>query len=733
MKNGLLKKEFLAIVMNKKLLIPIIAVMFIPVLYSGVFLWAYWNPYGNLSKLPVAVVNQDKGAQFEGEDLHLGDDLVKKLKKSKDFNFKFVDKEEGYKNVKNQKDYMLIEIPKDFSENATTLLDKNPRKLELEYVPNESYNFLSAQIGGKAVEKIKSVVSEKITETYAETIFDKVGDLTDGVSKASDGAGKLNEGSLKLKDGSKQLNNGLAKLVEKSIEFNNGMKKANSGVNVVASGSMSLANALGQLHIGHSKLEAAAARLQTGSDQVARGISKSNQGLQSINGKMPEIIDGTKQLQGGATDIAEKLEQWQGKSQEAAAGAGKLNSGVLTLKSQLEPLLQSPLLTPEQKAALSAGLKQLEDGSAQLKAGNETLSGYAGQLSSGAAQLSGKLGELNEGQKKLHAGISQLADGSTQLENGAIHLAAGEKEFTTGMKTFGQKFGEAKTGADKLAGGSNQLSGGMKQLTSGSSAISSGAGKLASGSEKLKDGTSELSDGSKELADKLANGAKKASKVDANGKTYNMMADPVKLETERINKVPNYGTGMSPYLLSLGLFVGALMISIVFPLREPAEVPANGFNWFASKFALLAGIGVVQALLADAILLAGLGLHVESVPKFILFTMITSLTFISLVQFLVTLLGDPGRFLAIIILILQLSASAGTFPLELIPKFLQHFNAFLPMTYSIRGLKAVISSGDFGFMWKNIAVMLVYILAFALGTISYFNFKHKRQFRTLAD
>jgi putative membrane protein len=394
------------------------------------------------------------------------------------------------------------------------------------------------------------------------------------------------------------------------------------------------------------------------------------------------------------------------------------------------PLLGS--IPDAQKVALAKGLQDLEDGSTELKNGTKYLSDSAGQLSAGADLLSTKLGELNDGQKALLTGISRLSDGSQLFEGGANKLVSGQQDFAAGMNQFGQKFTEAKAGADKLANGSSDLVGGMNQLTTGSGAITSGANKLADGSNQLNDGTSKLSNGAKELAGKLADGAKEASQVHSNNKTYNMIADPVKLDSEKINHVPNYGTGFTPYFLSLGLFVGALLLSIVFSLREPAVMPASGFNWFASKFSIMAGVGIIQALIADVIILVGLDLQVQSVSKFILFSIITSLTFVALIQLLVTVFADVGRFLAIVILIFQLTTSAGTFPLELIPNFLQHFNAFLPMTYTVRGFQAVISSGDFSYMWQNFMILLTFLLVFALGSIAYLSMKFKHQYKELA-
>ncbi|MGM0775693.1 MAG: YhgE/Pip family protein [Bacillota bacterium] len=719
MKNKLFLKEFSAIIKNKKLLIPIIAVMFIPVLYSGMFLWAFWDPYDHLDDLPVAIVNEDAGAVLEGNELHLGNDLVDNLKESKDFNFQFVDKEEAYKDLNDQQYYMLVEIPKDFSKNATTLLEDKPQKMNLIYVPNESYNFLSAQIGGTAVEKIKASLSEKVTETYAETMFDKVGELADGIGQASDGALQISEGAADLKDGSKTLHEKLELLANKSIEFNNGVSTASKGSKEMAEGAKSLSEGLGKLAGGQSELRNASDQLKSGSEDLSAGVTQTKEGILTVKEKLPVMIDGTVQLENGANTLSSSLEQWQTEAQ-------KLSGGTVLLEQRLQGILsQLPEGSPE-KAELQTALAQLKTGSAQLAES-------AGKLSSGGAELSQRMGQLKAGQQQLQQGINQLAQGTAELENGSLKLVQGHKDFDAGMETFAQKFGEAQAGADRLAGGAADLSGGLGKLTQGSAAFADGSKQLEAGAGKVAEGNSQIYEGSSELANKLADGAENASSVNASDKTYNMMANPVEIDNEKITEVPNYGTGFAPYFLSLGLFVGALLLSIVFPLREPAGVPRSGFSWFASKFGILAGIGIIQGLIAAMILLLGLGLEVQSVPLFLLFTILTSLTFIALIQFFVTVMGDPGRFVAIIILILQLTTSAGTFPLELIPNALQPISSYLPMTYSVSGFKAVISSGNFDFMWENAVILLSFGALFIAGSFVYFTAMHKKRFAAAAE
>lgn len=728
MKISTIKQEWLSIIRNKKLLIPIIAILFIPVLYAGMFLWAFWDPYARLADLPVVIVNEDNGATLDGEELMLGDDLSKKLHNSEEFKFQIADnRKQAMEDLENQKYYMMIEIPLDFSKNATTLLEAEPQKLDIVYVPNESYNFLSAQIGGTAIEKIKAQVAEKVSETYAETMFDKVAQLADGMGTASDGAQKIDEGAEKLQNGSKTLYESLSELANKSIDFNAGMTQANAGSKDLANGASSLASGLAQLQDGHQKLQAASNQLLAGEQELAGGITQTKDGLQLAKGKMPEVVQGTADLQAGTNTLLNQVKEG---ANTASNSANQISLGILGLQQQMAPLLSQ--LPADQQETINATFAQLANGSKQVADGNATIAGMMDSKEGGGKLVAG-FERLLEGQKQLQTGMNQLADGSVALDTGVNKMVQGQKEFNAGMTTFAENFTVASMGSNELAQGSAQLANGVTQLADGTTKIVDGAGKLTDGAGQLSEGTTELTSGTEELAGKLAEGAEKASEVNGNDKTYNMFAAPVQIKNEKINEVPNYGTGFTPYFLSLGLFVGALLLSIVFPLKEPAGIPKSGLNWFVSKFAVISVVGVVQALVAVAILLGGLGIKVQNLPLFILFAIATSLTFITLIQVLVTTMSDVGRFVAILVLILQLTTSAGTFPLELIPEFLQKFNAFLPMTYTVQGFKAVISSGDYANMWQNIGVLAVYIMIFIGGTISYLSVIHKHRYSGVAQ
>ncbi|WP_270373416.1 YhgE/Pip domain-containing protein [Bacillus cereus] len=853
--NQLLRKEFTEIIKSKKILIPIIAVLFVPILYAGMFLWAFWDPYKQLDDLPVAVVNLDKGAVFDGKPIEVGKGLVDNLKDNKSFKWEFVSEKEAKKGMEGRKYYMLVRIPDDFSSNATTLLKDNPKPLNLEYIPNESLNFLSSQIGGTAIEKIKTEVSSTLTKTYAEKMFDSIKDVSKGLADGSEGASKLHDGSSELHDGSSKVTDGLHTLQGKSGEMKDGVQKLADGSNKLVDGSGKVTDGLhalnsnagigklvdgsGKVTDGLNTLNSKTGELRDGSEKVTGGlnklVSKSGElktGTTDLSNGMGKLVEGQSQLEEGSQAIQKGLQELNSNVQKSAAGLEEMQSKVPSIlntvnekidgaganvnqlneltqstagdaknaaqevanlqkqieslpkeyQEQLQPFITSAVkstATVQQKAAgVAGGTNKLNEEVKQLKgeihqttnglqknlpnpAGIKTLAGGIEKLTSAQNEFVSKFHGFGEGldnakigADKLKDGSVQLIDGVTQLQSGSGKVTAGLGQLSAGVNQLADGSGQVTGGLGTLSVGANQMAGGVNQLADGSNQVTTGLGtlngglnkmstgstqlidgvnKLADGSGKVTDGLVKVNDGSGELAEKLGEGAEKTGEVKGTDKTYDMFASPVKVKTEKMAEVPNYGTGFTPYFLSLGLFVGALLLSIVYPLRDTVGVPKSGFSWFISKFGVLLSVGIIQAIVADVILLFGLGVEVQSIPYFILFSIITSLAFIALIQCLVTAFGDAGRFIAIITLIMQLTTSAGTFPLELIPKFLQPFNAWLPMTYSVSGLKAVVSSGDFDFMWQNVGVLMIFIVVLSLGTIASLTWMHKRQFRNIAE
>lgn len=726
MKKSMTWAEWKLVLRSKKIIVPLIAILFIPVLYAGMFLWAFWNPYANMSDLPVAIVDLDKGAEMDGEQLTLGKELTDKLIDSKQFDFKKVSKEDAEKGLENEDYYVVIEIPENFSVHATTLLDEEPEKLTIVYKPNEGFNFLSAQIGETAMDRIRAEVNEQVASTYAEKLFDTIIEMGDGFGEAADGAGELHVGATKLSSGADELKGYLETLASSTITLADGSQKLAQGANDAAKGANELNKGLGTLSQGSKDLLAGAQKASAGAGGLKDGIAGYTEGVAQLTASYGKMAQKEQEFNSAVSTLKEKTGQLNGAAGQLNGAAASLTAGIEGLSTQLGPVLEG--LSEEQQTAIKATLGQLKQGSAELSGGMKELSTGTASLTAGTTDLNGAASQLSDAHSQGLAGLEKLNGSSGQLLEGANALATGNDTLVAGLKQFSEGVVAAQKGSSDLASGLTSLTEGTGSLKTGTETLASKSQELAEGSATLADGMVELDEGTLTLQEKLAEANKTASEVNPTDKTYGMVGAPVDVEKEGINHVPNYGTGFAPYFLSLGLFVGALLLSIVFPLVEPAIKPTGAFGWFTSKVSVLAIVGLLQALIATGVVKFALGMETVNTPLFVLTAIITSYTFIALVQMCVSILSDAGRFVAILVLILQLTTSAGTFPLELIPAPLQIFNTLLPMTYSVQAFKAAISTGNMSFLWMNNGILIGFMVVFLAITFGYFILLYKKRY-----
>lgn len=679
-------KDMKILLTKPMLVLTLLGVAALPMLYSSFLVDASWDPYGNTGKLPVAVVNLDKGAVYEGKSMEVGKDFVDELKDNDDFKWNFVNAAEAEDGMAHNRYYMTITIPDNFSANATTLTEEHPVQAEIVFEPNSDYNFVAGQIGNSAMSKLKAKLSTQITAAYTRSMFEQVDTISEGLGDAGDGATELKAGAGKLQGGLSTLKTNLNKLASGTTELQSGLKLLYNGAGSLKQGTGTLTQGTTDLASGLSQLVQAERQLQAGAVKSQNGAAQLNEGL---------LASKT-----GSSQLKEGLTASEAASSQLAAGADQVAKGLEQMMAATPGLQEN-----EQFQQLLAASRQVAAGSQQLHTGQE-------QLLAGSTKL-------DEGQQQLAAGAKQLSDGGSQL--------------ATGLQAFGQKLNEASAGGSKLAAGAAalnkgavQLGQGLTKLAGGVDGLSEGAVKLKDGAGELKDGAGKLASGSGELAAKLTDAAADTSSVKSGDDTVNMFAEPVKLTEKTDHKLDHYGLGIAPYFLSLALFVGALVFSTVFSLRDSNVPGASPMGRFLSRTLTFVMVSVLQSLLADIVLLYGLKLEVQSAPFFFLFTLIVSFCFTMIVQALVTWLDNPGRFLAIVLMIFQLTSSAGTFPLEMLPGWMQKVNPWLPMTHSIAGYKAIIGSGDYALMREQIVYLLVYAVIFLALTFLYFARQNKR-------
>ncbi|MBW7477566.1 YhgE/Pip domain-containing protein [Paenibacillus oenotherae] len=690
------------------LIVTFVAVACIPVLYAGFLIKGAWDPYGKLNELPVAVVNMDTGAVLEGEKMEVGKDFVEELKKNRSFGWRFVSEEDARAGMVNNVYYATITIPTEFSADVASLTGDMPKQAELIYESNSYYNFVAGQISENATKELRTKLSQHLTEAYSRSIVTQFQTLSSGLGDASEGAAKLNKGALELKDGAVKVADNLNGLEAGARKLNSSVSQLHSGAVKLHNGVSELVNGTNKLGDGVSKLSAANGQLQRGADELVggtkafeAGIRDSRDGADRLTEGLQSAAKGSSQLEAGLASSVTASEKLKDGSAGVAEGLRRLieSNAELAGDSELQKLL-------EMSQAVAAGSQELTSGQSKLLDGSRTLNR--------AQQL------LLKGSQSISSGQAELLQGIRQLQNGGVKLSDGLKEYSA-------SFTPLKTGIDKAAAGARQLSAGSQRLEAGLSLLSEGSGELAAGATqlhaggvKLSGGAVQLTEGTDELAVKLSHAAQETAALKADDRTLNLFSHPVEVKANDDRHIKKYGYGIAPYFLSIALFAGSLIFTTVFSPRNSSALDAAGMRLFVSKAITFGMMSLAQSLIVCTFLAFVLGLKVQSIPLFYLFTIITGFAFMFICQAAVTWFDQPGRFLVLLLMIFQLVSSAGTFPLELLPGWAKAIHPWMPMTYSIRGFRDVISSGDYSDLWRQAGHLAIYCVFFFVLTLVYF-------------
>ncbi|WP_053385507.1 YhgE/Pip domain-containing protein [Leucobacter celer] len=752
--------------------VALAVLLVIPLIYGALYLWAFWAPTDNLNKLPVAIVNLDEPAEKpDGEVLAAGDDVVEQLQEGQDLDWKPLDADEAERSVADGDVYFSVMIPSDFSSTLAGLQD-DPRAGEIEVVYNDNNSFLASTLGKQAMVQLRDAVAETATRTAAEQVLVGVEKLSDGTRDAAQAAGTLEEGTAAVADGSVKLSAGLgeladgtSQLVAKAPELTSGTSRLADGLGSARSGSAELAEGSGALASGAGEaasksgelrdglglLNDGAQQVSTGSATVADGTQKVSDGaaglatgattlsdgVTALSGGLAQLSEGATGLHSGAADLSSGAEavsggaaqvsagaagiaqlaaaqpdmtlaqldaalQAQGSSIEAfAAGAAELNTGAATLRDGAAALTTgaATLDASAQTASESAAL--LADGADTLGSGLGELSGSAVELAKGAAQVSAGAGTLHEKTGSAYTGSGKLAEGITSLSAGAQTVADGSGALASGVAT-------ASEGADRLAAGAGDLAAGASQLNAGAQQASEKSGELAKGADKVADGAGTF-------AGKLSDGADEAPSF-APGQRVGIaetMAAPVQLAEHTENEVQGFGEGFAPFFIALASFVGALITWLILrPLpRRPLASNTSGLRSVLTGFWPAALIGVGQVVIMMLVLVFGIGMRPAHWMGMAAFMLLVTLAFLALQQMFIALLGTAtGRVVSLVLLMLMLSSSGGTYPVETTPGFFQALHPFMPASYVVDGLRQLIGGGIDGRFWISLAVMLAVLI-----------------------
>lgn len=592
----MVKQEWKSLWRNKILMIVLVFIIAIPAIYTTLFLGSMWDPYGKLDELPVAVVNLDEPVEYEGETLNVGKNLVDKLKEDGSLCFNFTDADQAERGLKNGTYYMVITVPKNFSENATTLMDTVPKKMELDYKTNPGTNYIAMKMSETALEKIKTSVAQEVTKTYAETIFDKISEAGDGMKDAADGAGEIYDGTEKLSDGNKTISDNLKTLSEGTLTFKDGTSELKvglssylDGVNQLSDGSTTLANGATTLLTGALKLNEGANSLSDGTKTLTSGTATLESGAKTLESGLKTYTDGVKQANDGAAALNANSSALTAGAQQLTAGNEQLSSGSSQLLAGLnlmsstvknglpsedkitelsggldtysaaigkmnDELQNTSLPSEEELAALNAVKTDLTNSLTNAGDNAKSLYVLAAQLqASGDLQTAAQVKEIAD---SLAANVTSAANDATaigavfeqvtpslskvtELKSGVAQLNENKELVLGGAKTAvsGMYSGLANVSYaldTQIIPGMSTLDGGISQVSDGAKSLSSGLTTYTSGVAQVGSGLTQLNDNSAQLNSGANQLSSGASQLSSGAKSLDSGADELKSGTKTL-------------------------------------------------------------------------------------------------------------------------------------------------------------------------------------------------------
>lgn len=814
--------ELKAVLKKPMLWITMVGVALVPALYNIIFLSSMWDPYGKVSDLPVAVVNKDKTATYEGKKMTIGKDMTDNMVRNKSLDYHFVDSEKAQKGLEKGDYYMIITLPEDLSQNAASVLTDEPKKLTIPYQTSKGHSFVASKMSETAAKTLKESVSKNITSSYTKSLFKSMSTLKTGLGSAANASQKIATGSKQLANGSQVMTDNLNLLSNSSqtfaqgtntlysglIAYTGGVGQLSAGLNNLNNGLTAYTNGVGQLANGSSQLSNQSQKLLGGVAQLANGStsiqqlvnasSQLNQGLIKLStatGLSEEQVQQFSSLINQLGTLNQSIQNYSDNGTATTANSPDLSTYLSAITTAAQAIVNSgntsQQTTTNQSNALAAvqatgayqrlsAEDQSEIAAALANTGSSTTTTGADANAVSQAQAilnnvqsiqsalstvqtttantptspSASLTQIKNTANSvlpsaatslttLSSGLTQaktvldsqvvpvstaLANGTAQLgstfSTGANSLMTGVGQYTNavdilnaGANTLAAKNNQLTDGTSQLVNGANQLNSnsgqltkGTAQLANGANQIETGAGKLAAGGESLTAGLTTLSSGSGELSKALSTAKNKLSLVAVDNDNAKTLSSPVTIKHTDKDNVKTNGVGMAPYMMSAALMVMAISTNTIFRAALSGKQAKTLREWIDQKLAVNGLIAVTGAIiLYFGVHIIGLSANFEL--KTLGLIILTSITFMVLVTTLVTWHDKFGSFAALILLLLQLGSSAGTYPLAVTDKFFQVVNPYLPMSYSVSGLRETISMA--GTIGNQLLALSLFFLTFA--------------------
>ena len=669
--------------------IIIVGLIFLPSMYAWPNILSSWDPYGHTNNIKVAVTSEDDGATVDGKELNLGKSLVEGLKNNKNLDWQFVsNKQEAEDGVRIGNYYASIVVPKNFSQDMTSVSRTEPQRATIEYTVNEKINAISPKITNSGASAIANNISKNFVETANGIIFEKLHEAGIKFEENLPSIEKAKEEIFKLNDNFSTYESTLSELIGK-VEY---------GYNILNN----VQNTLPEID-----------RVATNSIMIAdkAGITINN--IQGFNERLLPIINNhlsvVEEVSKEANIIAKELQQKPDKTEEIKAR---------------QKALDSRLQASTERLQLVKNIFEYFN-----KLSSERL--FNNQLER-VTTLSNDITTIKEVNNNIYNKMDHYDEIADTVKEEFVNKSSRVNEVSSNMNSklnvevaplISQVLSKAEVNIDKvsgiIAGAQGELPAVERKLSETEVKISNAYGKLLSLQAQMPSVKSKIQ--------KLTDEIKKAdSGIDKN-QLFNLLkvdykqqaeffANPVKLQENKLYHIENYGSAMTPFYTVLSIWVGSLLMSSLLTTKvEDEENKYKPYQKYFGRGLLFVIISLFQTLIITLGDMYVLGTQATSPFRFVIFALLISLLFSSIIYTIVCILGNVGKAVCIVLLVLQLGSSGGTFPIQMTSEFFQALYPKVPFTYSIGLLREAVGGVYIPAVERDIKILFIYLIIVLVG------------------
>ncbi|WP_375537573.1 YhgE/Pip family protein [Demequina sp. NBRC 110057] len=674
--------------------LALIALMGVPILYGGMYLWANKDPYAALDRIPAAIVVADQGTTVDGEPKSYGEDVAEQMVDDGTFDWTIVDSTEARDGVEDEDYDFAITFPADFSDALASTSTDDPHQARVTLTTNDVNSYLASTIGEQAAESIRVSIVQTVNEEAASRFLLGLADIRSSLVDAADGAQQLTDGAADALAGSEDLGSGLDQLVTGAGDLTDGTGQLAQGASALADGTGSLA--------------AGASDLADGTQQVADGASELSDGLSSLKDGAQTLSEGAQQVADGNAALAQTADSVGDAAQEAA-------DGIPAARDTIAQRLTELGLTEAQVTEALAALDPVGDA---LVDANDTLQDQVDSVDT------------------LSAGATQVADGASDLADAAASAATGASTLATGASSAATGASDLSDGADAVDEGATSLASGASDLDAGATTLGDGLTTAADGASDLTDGIGQLHDGAQDLTDGLQDGVDEIPVADEQLRDEQAatIADPVDLDNTSIADAGTYGAGLAPFFMSLAAWIGIYALFLIVKpvskraitaIHSPVRVTLAG--WLTPG-----ALGAAQMVGLFTVVAWALGFTFDNAVGAYALLALASLTFAAIILALNVWLGSVGQFLGLVLMVVQLVTAGGTFPWQTLPGPLASLHHVLPMSFAVDGLRQLMYGGSSAAAWGDAAALALWMVgALVVAAIGVTRMTHRRTLRDL--